>query len=70
MGNTTYSGPVRSEGGFEQITKTAATGAITTNLDIDSSGNISGTGTEITGFVVPTVNIVTGYTSGTSPAFV
>ena len=65
MGNTTYSGPVRSEGGFEQITKTAATGAITTNLDIDSSGNISGTGTEITGFVVPTVTILAAYTSGT-----
>jgi len=69
MGNTTYSGPVRSEGGFEQITKAAATGAITTNFDIDSSGNITGTGTStITGattFVVPTVTILTGYTSGT-----
>ena len=41
MGNTTFNGPVRSEGGFEVITKTAATGAITTNLDIDASGNIS-----------------------------
>ena len=65
MANTTFNGPVRAEGGFEQITKTAATGAITTNLDIDSSGNISGTGTQITGFVVPIVTIVTGYTSGT-----
>ena len=69
MGNTTYSGPVRSEGGFEQITKNSSTGAITTNFDIDTSGNITGTGTStITGattFVVPTVNIVTGYTSGT-----
>ena len=66
MANTTFNGPVRAEGGFEQITKTAATGAITTNLDIDSSGNISGTGTQITGFVVPIVTIVTGYTSGTT----
>jgi hypothetical protein len=69
MGNTTYSGPVRSEGGFEQITKNSSTGAITTNFDIDTSGNITGTGTStITGattFVVPTVTIVTGYTSGT-----
>jgi len=69
MGNTTYSGPVRSEGGFEQITKAAATGAITTNFDIDSSGNITGTGTStITGattFVVPTVTILAAYTSGT-----
>ena len=69
MGNTTYSGPVRSEGGFEQITKDSSTGAITTNFDIDTSGNITGTGTStITGattFVVPTVTILTGYTSGT-----
>ena len=70
MANTTVNGPVRAEGSFEQITKTAATGAITTNFDIDSSGNISGTGTSrITGtttFVVPIVTIVTGYTSGTT----
>ena len=44
MANTTFNGPVRSENGFEQISKTAATGAITTNLDIDSSGNITTTG--------------------------
>ena len=44
MANTTFSGPVRSEGGFEQISKTAATGALTTNLDIDTSGNITTTG--------------------------
>ena len=44
MANTTFNGRVRSENGFEQITKTAATGAITTNLDIDTSGNITTTG--------------------------
>ena len=44
MANTTFNGPVRSEGGFEQISKTAGTGAITTNLDIDTSGNITTTG--------------------------
>ena len=44
MANTTFKGPVRSENGFEQITKTAGTGAITTNLDIDTSGNITTTG--------------------------
>ena len=44
MANTTFNGPVRSEGGFEQISKTANTGAITTNLDIDSSGNLKTTG--------------------------
>ena len=31
MANTTFSGPVRSESGFEQITKNATTGAITTD---------------------------------------
>ena len=31
MANTTFSGPVRSENGFEDITKNADTGAITTN---------------------------------------
>ena len=31
MANTTFSGPVRSENGFESITKNGTTGAITTN---------------------------------------
>ena len=31
MANTTFSGPVRSESGFEQITKNTSTGAITTD---------------------------------------
>jgi len=37
MANTTFSGPVRSENGFESITKNATTGAITTNA---SYGNV------------------------------
>ncbi len=46
MANSTFSGPVRSEGGFEQISINSTTGAVTTNLDIDSSGNIdAGSGT-------------------------
>ena len=44
MANTTFNGPVRSEGGFEQISKNSTTGVITTNLDIDTSGNITTTG--------------------------
>jgi len=31
MANTTFTGPVRSENGFESITKNASTGAITSN---------------------------------------
>jgi hypothetical protein len=45
MANTTFNGPVRSEGGFEQITKNSATGAVTNNFDVDTSGNVSGSGT-------------------------
>ena len=44
MANTTFNGPVRSENGFEQISKNSTTGAITTNLDVDSSGNVTTTG--------------------------
>ena len=44
MANSTFSGPVRSEGGFEQITVAASTGAITTNFDLDASGNITDVG--------------------------
>tara|TARA_R100001377_G_scaffold2450_1_gene1616 strand:+ start:4352 stop:4936 length:585 start_codon:yes stop_codon:yes gene_type:complete len=63
MANTTFNGPVRSEGGFEQITKTAVTGAVTNNFDVDSSGNVSGTGTlKLTG----AANILSDYESITA----
>ena len=66
MANTTFSGPLRSEGGFEQISKDSTTGAITTNFDIDSSGNITGTGTsKMTG----ATNIVVPYTSITDATY-
>ena len=45
MANTTFQGNVRAETGLEQVTKSATTGAYTTNFDVDSSGNVSGTGT-------------------------
>ena len=38
MANTTFSGPVRSEGGFTTIIKNATTGTITTQSSINSSG--------------------------------
>jgi len=44
MANTTFNGPVRSENGFEQISVAAKTGTVTTNLDVDTSGNITTTG--------------------------
>ena len=60
MANSTFNGPVRSENGFEQITVTAKTGAVTNNFDVDSSGNVSGTGTlKLTG----AANILSDYES-------
>ena len=38
MANSTWSGPVRSENGFQDITKNTTTGAITTNFTLGSSG--------------------------------
>ena len=38
MANTTFSGPVRSEGGFTSVSKNATTGAFTTQSSINSSG--------------------------------
>ena len=39
MANTTFSGPVRSENGFEQITKNTTTGAITVEATYDTRPN-------------------------------
>jgi len=70
MAATTFNGPVRSENGFEQISIASGTGAITTNLDVDSSGNIETTGTAI--FLKPYTSItdstytVTSAMSGTT----
>jgi hypothetical protein len=63
MANTTFSGPVRSENGFESITKNTTTGVITTNASY---------GKTITGGVeqvsvagaVDVVNLVSEVTSG------
>ena len=59
MANTTFNGPVRSEDGFKQITISTA-GAVTTNYTVDSSGNVSGTGTsKLTG----ATNLLSDYES-------
>ena len=49
MANTTFSGPVRSENGFEQVTKNATTGAFTvgttySNIITGSTESLSGAG--------------------------
>ena len=42
MANTTFSGPVRSEGGFTSVSKSSTTGAFTTLSSISSTGDIIG----------------------------
>ena len=46
MANSTFSGPVRSEGGFNVINKATATGAITeTGFSVNSTGQLVSMGT-------------------------
>ena len=42
MANTTFTGPVRSEGGFQTITKNATTGAITVGTTIATDVTVGG----------------------------
>ena len=57
MANTTFTGPVRSENGFQSVTKSATTGAITVastfGNDITVGGDLDAQGTANI-FVVPT----------------
>ena len=57
MANTTFKGPVRSEGGFQSVTKNATTGAVTVQStfgnDVTVGGNLDAQGTANV-FVVPT----------------
>jgi len=57
MANTTFSGPVRSENGFQSITKAANTGVVTVQStfgnDVTVGGNLDAQGTANV-FVVPT----------------
>ena len=63
MANSTFSGPVRSEGGFTSISKNTSTGAITTLSSINSSG--------ITSFDANTMPVEagTGITGGTGTIY-
>ena len=63
MANTTFNGKVRSENGFAQITKTAATGAITDNYVVDSNGRSTLTGNTIA------TTAGTGITTGTGTVY-
>ena len=77
MANTTFSGPVRSENGFEQISKNATTGAITTSATYNATitggvQTLSGAGavdltnlvTELTTTGANALTLANGTTSG------
>ena len=77
MANTTFSGPVRSENGFEQITKNATTGAVTVSATYGASitggvQSLSGAGavdltnlvTELTTTGADALTLADGTTSG------
>ena len=65
MANTTFNGPVRSENGFQVVSKNATTGAFTTVASTASTGIV-------TNKYVKHVGLVTGVTvnttAGDSPA--
>ena len=69
MANTTFSGPVRSENGFESITKNETTGAISVNASYGATitggvQSLSGAG------AVDLTNLVTELTTGAGAAAV
>ena len=77
MANTTFTGPVRSENGFESITKNASTGAITSNASYGKAirggvQSLSGAGavvltnfvTEVTTTGADALTLADGTTSG------
>ena len=69
MANTTFSGPVRSENGFESITKNGTTGAITTNATYN--GTITGGVQALSGAgAADLTNLVTELTTGAGAAAV
>ena len=62
MANTTFSGPVRSENGFDMITKNATTGAVTANASYDK-GIRGGVQTLSGAGAVDLVNLITEITT-------
>jgi len=77
MANTTFTGPVRSENGFEQVTKNATTGAFTTSATYNATitggvQSLSGAGavdltnlvTELTTTGANALTLADGTTSG------
>tara|TARA_R100000541_G_scaffold22601_1_gene32541 strand:+ start:2146 stop:2730 length:585 start_codon:yes stop_codon:yes gene_type:complete len=65
MGNSTFSGPVRSEGGFQIISKNATTGTETTVASTASTGIVTNKFVKHVGFAS---GVTVNTTAGDSPA--
>lgn len=69
MANTTFTGPVRSENGFQSVTKNSSTGAITTNATYGAT--ITGGVQELSGAgAADLTNLITELTTGAGAAAV
>jgi len=64
MGNSTFSGPVRSEGGFQVVSKNATTGAFTTVANTASTGIVTNKFVKHVGFAS---GVTVNTTAGDSP---
>ena len=69
MANTTFTGPVRSENGFEDVTKNTTTGAFTTNATYNAT--ITGGVQALSGAgAADLTNLITELTTGAGAAAV
>lgn len=69
MSNSTFSGPVRSENGFQNIVKNATTGAITVPYSTSTKGAITRLTAAINATATATAaEVATGYITSTSAA--
>jgi len=64
MGNSTFSGPVRSEGGFQVVSRNATTGAFTTVANTASTGIVTNKFVKHVGFAS---GVTVNTTAGDSP---
>lgn len=64
MGNSTFSGPVRSEGGFQVVSKNETTGAFTTVANTASTGIVTNKFVKHVGFAS---GVTVNTTAGDSP---
>ena len=65
MGTSTFNGPVRSENGFQVVSKNATTGAITTVANTASTGVVTNKFVKHVGFAA---GVTVNSTAGDSPA--